>query len=138
MGPNARCEYPEWGGMYYHEPCFKATLDDGVRDVCLVYEGHDTVGDEGTPELVVTLRDPSYPLQVQLRFRLFEELDLLERYPVVENTGQAPITLEQVLSAAWHLPRGRDYRLTHLAGRFAAETQIQRENVSLVLLQNRL
>src|SRR5215203_3791137 len=28
-GPNARYEYPEWGGMYYHEPCFKATLDDG-------------------------------------------------------------------------------------------------------------
>ena len=131
MGPNARYEYPEWGGMYYHEPCFKATLDDGVRDVRLVYEGHDTVVDEGTPELVVTLRDPHYPLQVQLHFRLFEELDLLERYAVVENTGQEPITLEQVLSAVWHLPRGRDYRLTHLAGRFAAETQIQRENISL-------
>ena len=130
-GPNARYEYPEWGGMYYHEPCFKATLDDGVRDVRLVYEGHDTVGDEGTPELVVTLRDPHYPLQVQLHLRLFEELDLLERYAVVENTGQEPITLEQILSAAWHLPRRRDYRLTHLAGRFAAETQIQRENVSL-------
>jgi alpha-galactosidase len=49
----------------------------------------------------------------------------------VENAGHAPITLEQVLSAAWHLPRGRDYRLTHLAGRFAAETQISREHVSL-------
>jgi alpha-galactosidase len=130
-GPNARYEYPEWGGMYYHEPCFKATLDNGVRDVRLVYEGHDTVGDEGTPELVVTLRDTHYPLQVQLHFRLFKELDLLERYAVVENAGKEPITLEQVLSAAWHLPRGRDYRLTHLAGKFAAETQIQRENVSL-------
>jgi alpha-galactosidase len=130
-GPNERYEYPAWGGMYYHEPCLKATFDDGGRDVRLVYEGHDTGGDEGTSELVVTLRDPHYPLRVHLHFRLFEELDLLERYAVVENAGQVPITLEQVLSAAWHLPRGRNYRLTHLAGRFAAETQIEREDISL-------
>ena len=130
-GPNERYEYPAWGGMYYHEPCLKATFDDGVRDVRLVYEHHDTGDDDGTPELVVTLRDPHYPLRVHLHFRLFEELDLLERYAVVENVGRAPVTLEQALSAAWHLPRGRDYRLTHLAGRFAAETQIFRETVSL-------
>jgi alpha-galactosidase len=130
-GPNERYEYPAWGGMYYHEPCFKATFDDGVRDMRLVYEGHDMRGDEGAPELVVTLRDPHYPLRVYLHYRLFEELDLLERYAVVENAGQVPVALEQVLSAAWHLPRGRDYRLTYLAGRFAGETQIWRETVSL-------
>jgi alpha-galactosidase len=130
-GPNERYEFAAWGGMYYHEPCLKATFDDGVRDVRLVYERHETRGYEETPELVVTLRDPHYALRVRLHFRLFEELDLLERYAVVENAGLAPITLEQVLSAAWHLPRGRDYRLTHLAGRFAAETQIWREHVSL-------
>ena len=129
-GPNGRYEYPEWGGMYYHEPCFKAMFDDGVRDVRLVYEGHDTGDDHGTPELSITLHDPHYPLRVHLHFRLFEEVDLLERYAVVENAGKEPITLEQVLSAAWHLPRGHDYRLTRLAGRFAAETQIQREDVS--------
>jgi alpha-galactosidase len=41
-GPNAKHEYPEWGDMYYHEPCFKATFDDGVLDVRLVYEEHHT------------------------------------------------------------------------------------------------
>jgi alpha-galactosidase len=130
-GPNERYEYPPWGGMYYHEPCLKVTFDDGVRDVRLVYDRHDTGDEEGVSELVVTLRDPHYPLHVQLHFRLFEELDLLERYAVVENAGQEPITLEQTLSATWHFPRGRDYRLTYLAGRFAAETQVWREHVSL-------
>src|SRR5919202_4591385 len=47
-GPNERYEYPAWGGMYYHEPCIKVTFEDGVRDVRLVYERHDTRGDEGT------------------------------------------------------------------------------------------
>ena len=130
-GPNERYEYPAWGGMYYHEPCLKAQFGDGVRDVRLVYERHETRGEERVPELMVALRDPHYPLRVYLHFRLFEELDLVERYAVVENAGQEPITLEQVLSAAWYPPRGRDYRLTHLAGRFAAETQICREHVSL-------
>jgi alpha-galactosidase len=130
-GPNERYEYPAWGGMYYHEPCLKATFTDGVRDARLVYDQHEVTSDEGTPELVVSLRDPHYPLRVRLHFRLLEALGLLERYAVVENAGQEPITLEQVLSAAWHLPRGRDYRLTCLAGRFAAETQIWRDAVSL-------
>ncbi len=46
-GPNERHEYPAWGGMYYHEPCLKATFDDGVRDVRLVYERYETRADEG-------------------------------------------------------------------------------------------
>ncbi len=45
-GPNERYEYPPWGGMYYHEPCLKVTFDDGVRDMRLVYERHDTGGEE--------------------------------------------------------------------------------------------
>ncbi len=130
-GPTERYEYPPWGGMYYHEPCLKATFEDGVRDVRLIYETYSTKGDERIPELVVTVRDPHYPLRVHLHYRLFEELDLLERYAVIENAGRAPITLEQVLSAVWHLPSKHDYRLTHLAGRFAAETQVCREPVSV-------
>src|SRR5215213_11704325 len=43
-GPNERYEYAAWGGMYYHEPCLKATFDDGVRDARPVYERHETRG----------------------------------------------------------------------------------------------
>ncbi|HZC84017.1 MAG TPA: glycoside hydrolase family 36 N-terminal domain-containing protein, partial [Rubrobacter sp.] len=111
-------EYPAWGGMYYHEPCLKATFSDHVRDVRLIYEDHDVRTDGSVPELVVALRDPHYPLHVRLYYRLFEELDLVERWAAVENVGEAPITLEQALSAVWHLPRGYGYRLTHLAGKW--------------------
>jgi alpha-galactosidase len=48
-GPNERYEYPAWGGMYYHEPCLKAQFEDGVRDVRLVYERHETRGEERVP-----------------------------------------------------------------------------------------
>jgi alpha-galactosidase len=129
-GPAPRHEYPAWGGMYYHEPCLKGTFSDGVRDTRLVYEDHDVRTDALVPELVVALRDPHYPLRVRLHYRLFEDLDLVERWAVVENVGEAPIILEQALSAVWHLPRGHGYRLTHLAGKWIGETQVQRAEIT--------
>src|SRR5690606_13531957 len=42
-------------------------------------------------------------------------------------TGDAPITLERVWSAMWHLPWGGQYRLSHLFGRWMEEWQLRRE-----------
>lgn len=128
-GPGLRYEYPAWGSLYYREPCLKATFADGVRDTRLVYDEH-RVEEGETPELVIVLRDRHYPLRVTLHYRLFEEQDLVERYVVVSNEGSEPVTLEEALSAVWHVPRGYGYRLTHLAGQFAGETQVYREGVS--------
>lgn len=129
-GPNVRYEYPAWGGIYYREPCLKATLSDGVRDVNLVYDGHEIREDGKTPGLVIGMRDPNYPLLVRLCYRLFEEENLVERRAVLENKGDVPIRLEQALSAAWHLPRWNGYRLSHLAGKWAGETRIFRETLT--------
>jgi len=129
-GPAARYEYPAWGGMFYREPCLKATFPDGVRDVRLVFDDHAARTEDGAPQLTISLRDLHYPLLVRLYYRLFEEEDLVERWTVLENAGRAPIELEQVLSATWHLPRGHGYRLTHLAGKWVGETLIHREVVT--------
>ncbi|MGF1470916.1 MAG: alpha-galactosidase [Rubrobacteraceae bacterium] len=128
-GPGLRYEFPAWGSLYYREPCLRATFADGVRDTRLVYHDH-RIANDGVPELVVVLRDAHYPLRVGLHYRLFEEQDLVERFAVLENEGEEPVTLEEVLSATWHVPRGYDYRLTHLAGQFAGETQVYREGIS--------
>ena len=128
-GPGLRYEYPSWGSLYYREPCLKATFADGVRDTRLVYHEH-RIEEGEVPELVISLRDEHYPLRVALHYRLFEERDLVERYSVLTNEGTEPFTLEEVLSAVWHVPRGYGYRLTHLAGQFAGETQVYQEGVS--------
>ncbi len=128
-GPGVRYEYPAWGSMYYREPCLKATFADGVRDTRLVYEDHKIEEGE-VPRLIVGLRDELYSLRVSLHYRIFEEQDLVERYAVLENVGGEGITLEQALSAVWHVPPGSSYRLTHLAGQFAGETQVYREEIS--------
>lgn len=128
-GAHVSYEYPVWGGMYYHEPCLKVTFADGVRDARLVYEGCEITESEAT-ELKITLRDPVCSLYVRLFYRIFEKEDIVERYAVVENGGEEPVVLEQVLSAVWNLPRGHGCRLTHLAGRWGGEMQVYREGIT--------
>ncbi len=123
-------EYPVWGGLFYDEPCLKVTFADGTRGLVLEYNSHRTRPEDDATWLDVTLRDPAYPLLVHLHYGVYERHDVLERYAVIENTGDEPVTIEEALSAVWHLPMWAGYHLTHLAGRWAAEMQVYREPVA--------
>ncbi|WP_246317162.1 alpha-galactosidase [Paenibacillus agri] len=123
-------EFPAWGGMYYYEPCLKATFPDQVRDTKLVYKDHEIILGDEHEELIIVLKDTVYPLLVHLHYRLYPKHDILERYAVIENTGEEAITLDQSLSATWHAPRGDRYRLTHLAGKWIEETQIYQDEIT--------
>ena len=128
-GP-AQFEYPTQTGMYYYEPCLKATFADGVRDTALVYASQHQETMDGIDTLALVLQDTYYPLKVTLRYAVYEDCDLIKRWAVIENTGDTPIMLEEALSGVWHLPRGRDYRLTHLAGRHTQELLVYQEQIT--------
>jgi alpha-galactosidase len=119
-------EYPGYAGSSYVEPCLKVVYADGVRDVVLEFVGADA--DDDT--LRVRLEDAAYKLRLTLHYRVVEHLDLLQRWAVIENAGDAPATLERVWSAQWHVPPQRDYRLSHLHGRWFEETQLTRERLT--------
>ncbi len=126
-------EYPAWGGFMYSEPCLKATFADGVRDQVLVYARHrQETGPDGLPVLVITLKDSFYSLEVDLHYRVVAESDLIVRWAVVRNSGSEPFDLKTALSAAWQMPALHDgsYRLTHLSGRWGAETLINQNLVT--------
>ena len=116
-------EYPVYGGMCYHEPCLKITFEDGVRDIVLQFESEKTIKNE----LVISLRDIHYPLQVKLHYRTHTNYDLIERWVEVENLGKGMITIERVFSAMWHFPVGGEYFLSHLTGRWNDEFNLVRE-----------
>jgi len=119
-------EYPAYAGAKYIEPCFKATLADGVRDTVLRFD-HAEVLDGVTPELAVHLHDADYPLDLVLHYRVHEQENLIERWVTVTNRGDDPLLLERIWSAQWHLPHGGDYRLSHLSGRWLDEFHLHRE-----------
>ncbi len=133
-GPGHRMaeEYAAHAGTKYVEPCLKTTFADGVRDTVLHFAGAavqegDKPGD--SPVLRVTLRDDYYPLAVTLCYRAHAQHDLIERWAEISNEGDAPVNLERVFSALWHLPWGGHYRLSYLAGRWFDEFQIHREGL---------
>ncbi|MEI7770608.1 MAG: alpha-galactosidase, partial [Chloroflexales bacterium] len=131
-------EYPGYAGRSYIDPCLKVAFADGVRDVVLRYESADVIGGD-TPELHVHLRDSAYPLRVTLHYRVHAAYDLIERWVTAENQGDAPIMIERMLSAEWHLPPGAGYRLSHLTGRWADELNLRREPLvqGLTVLESR-
>ena len=126
-GQLAREEYPAETGLKYIEPCFKASYADGVRDTVLRFAKAEQSGDE----LRLHLRDALETLEIILHYRIHTADDLLERWVTVTNAGTAPLTIERILSAQWHLPRGRAYRLSHLWGRWADEFNLTRETLTV-------
>lgn len=119
-------EYPGYEGMKYVEPCLMATFADGVRGTVLRLESAEVL-DGPDPELRIHLRDAAYPLRVTLHYRVHAEHDLIARWATAANAGDAPITIERIWSAQWHLPPGDTYRLSHLTGRWFEEFQLRRD-----------
>jgi alpha-galactosidase len=121
----SREEFPAWGDVKYTEPCLKATFADGTRAVVLQFRTYQVTTENSVPQLVVSLADPYYHLEVDLQYRLIPEFDLIERQAIVRNNGTEPVMLEHIMSASWNFPIRECYRLKTLAGMWGGEFQIQ-------------
>lgn len=118
-------EFVAWGGGLYVEPDLKLTFPDGNRDLVLRYVSHRIDGNR----LFVTMKDISLEVWVTLEYQIDPETGVLRRSATIENRTAGPFTIEQAFAATWNLPRGTDYRLRYLAGRWAGEWQVQQQPV---------
>ena len=118
-------EYRSWGGPSVMEPALKISFADGTRNLFLVYQSHEIDGET----LKVVTRDPQYPVQVTLFYRVCPEFDIIQRWTQVDNLGQENFVLEMAASANWTLPVRREYRLTYFTGNYGHEFQMNRETL---------
>ncbi len=118
-------EYAGWGGNFYNQHALKATFADGTRNVLLRYQSHEIQGES----LTVAMEDPDLHLQVELRYALYPELNIINRSAKIQNAGKAGVKLENAFSATWRLPLQMHYRLTHLSGAWGREYTVQRQEV---------
>ncbi|MFC9645134.1 alpha-galactosidase [Streptomyces mirabilis] len=123
--PTVGEELPVDGGTRYGPPSLQVRFADGARAFEWRPTGHEV--DEG--ELTLSFRDRRYPLRVALHYRVREDSDVIERWTVVRNDGDEPVTLLRADSAAWTLPPQRDYRLSHVTGQWSAESQLRRDRL---------
>jgi alpha-galactosidase len=117
-------EYAAEGGAWYGPPSLRVGYGDGGRGVEWQYLGHEVDGDR----LAVRLRDRHHPLAVTLFWRVYGDSDVIERWTGLTHlAGDGDdIVVSDVDSAMWTLPPRPDYRLSHLVGDWAAETQLRR------------
>src|SRR5665213_2172076 len=118
-------EFVGWGGGLYVEPDLKITFPDGNRDLVLKYVSHRIDGNQ----LDIVMKDISREVYVTLQYQADAETGILRRSAEIENRTDAPFTIEQVAAATWNLPRGTNYRLRYLTGRWAAEWNVQEQPV---------
>jgi alpha-galactosidase len=129
-------EFAGWGGKRYYEPALKITRANGNRDTVLHYAGQSLEGDN----LDIKLADISGDVEVVLHYRPDTKTGIISRSATVTSRAQEPVTIESAQSASWYLPRGDGYRLSYLSGRWAAETQLNREPIheGMKVLESRL
>ena len=119
-------EYRGWGGYSFTEPSLKARFSDGTRNLFLKYESHEIKNDN---VLEIVLKDTQYPIRVTIVYKVYYEYDIIERNSRITNDGNDDVFLEQAFSAEWRLPFRDNYELTYFTGRWAAEYQMQKEDI---------
>ncbi len=117
-------EYVTFGRGVYDEEGIKLRYSDDVSDVELRYKDHSVDGDV----LRLTLCDEIYSLEVTLVYRVYEELDMIERYSVITNRGRK-LTVENAASANVYLPSFRDYEVMTFSGSHMREYTPQYDTV---------
>jgi alpha-galactosidase len=117
-------EYSGWGGYFYGDPGVKATFEDGNRDLLLKYDSHQIEERSSACELKIRLKDNVYDFYVDLHYRIYSGLDVIDRWAVAVNGTKQKVALESFMSAMWHFPRGDKYRLTHMSGKWSGEFQL--------------
>ncbi|MDQ2833877.1 MAG: alpha-galactosidase [Acidobacteriota bacterium] len=118
-------EYAGWGGGLYVEPALKVAFANGNRDLALRYQSNriDASG------LTVVLKDISEEVYVELHYSVDAATGIVGRSAVVVNRTKGPVTVGQAAAATWNLPRGDDYELYSLAGRWAGEWQLSERRI---------
>ncbi|MFN8124960.1 MAG: alpha-galactosidase [Candidatus Nanopelagicales bacterium] len=112
-------EYPMHGSFRYKEQCLAVTFADGTRDIRPEFR-EATEADDG--HLIVTLADDHQGLAVDLHYRTFDDLDLIERWAEIRNESAAAMTVTRAFSAAFTVPFD-DLVFRNVHGMWAAEEQ---------------
>src|SRR6202011_3708240 len=118
-------EYAGWGAGVFVEPALKVTFPAGNRDLVLDYVSHSIKGNE----LTITLKDIERDLFVDVHYVIDNETGIVVRTAVIVNRSKTPVVIEQAAAATWNLPRGTDYSLRYLTGRWAGEWNLQKQPI---------
>ena len=125
MPRNGRMDaYPAYGQNTPAEAALAMRHSDGNMSTELVATGVERQGDVTR----IHLKDPVYPITVDLCYRAYQDVDMIETWTEIKNGEQKPVTLTQFASISLPIRRGNVW-LSHFYGSWANEARLVEEPV---------
>ncbi|MCF2442670.1 alpha-galactosidase [Dyadobacter sp. CY345] len=119
--------YTPSGSWSVSEPALQLTHGDGNRSLDLVYVSHTTTKQDSNVSVTsIVLKDPVYPVEVTLFYKIYASENVVEQWSVIKSQEKNPVLLQKYASANLYFV-AKDYYLTHYNGSWAKEMNPEEE-----------
>ena len=118
--------YPAYGLNTPAESAIALRHADGNMSMALVATGYDSRQEANATVTVIHLKDAVYPVKVDLCYRAYKDVDLIEAWSEITNGEKGTVTLTTFASAMLPIRRGNVW-MSHLSGTWASEGYVNNE-----------
>lgn len=121
--------YPAYGLNTPAEPAFAMCHADGNLSTDLLAIGTEVKSEGNATVTTIHMKDPVYNVFVDLNFRAFQDVEMIEAWTEIKNQEKAAVTLTRFASANLPIRRG-DVWVSHLWGSWANEARVTEESLT--------
>lgn len=122
--------YPTFGTDNLFEPAIRITHNDGNPSLELEYQNHTIQKiDNNTTEIIVKLKDPEYPVFVNLHYKTFFKENVIESWTEILHNEKKPVMLYNYASSALHLDADQ-YWLTQFYSDVVEEVRMEESQLT--------
>ena len=126
-GGASRAAYPVYGSSFCQgETALAVSHADGNLSLDLAVTGVDVRDDGDATLTTVSLKDKVYPLRVDVCYRAYHDVDIIETWTEISHDERGTVTLNQFASGYLPIRRGTVW-LSSLYGAWANEAQLLQE-----------
>ena len=118
--------YPAYGLNTPADSALALRHADGNMSTALVATGYDSRQEANATVTVIHLKDAVYPIKVDLCYRAYKDVDLIEAWSEITNEEKGTVTLTTFASAMLPIRRGNVW-MSHLSGTWASEGYVNNE-----------
>lgn len=121
--------YPAYGLNTPAEAAFAMRHADGNLSTALVATGTSVKQEGNASVTTVHLKDPVYNTKVDINYRAYNDVDMIEAWAEIYNAEKSTVTLTEFASAMLPIRRG-DVYASHFYGTWANEAQVTEEKLN--------
>ena len=130
--------YPTYGLNCPGEVALSVKHFDGNLSTQMEIESVDTQNENRATLTTIRLKDKVYPFYIDVRYKAYKDVDMIETWSEISHTEKRPVKLTQFSSAYLPIRRGNVW-LSHLSGSWANEGQLTQEALQpgMVVIKNK-